>query len=195
MIATRTLPSSTRARPFELPLVAIHASVNELLANVQDALHHREPRGRCEEVDRPLQPAPGCEDETRRDDDDALRTRAEADVAAEAERLRLGPHVRHEERPRDRGDREHDRDVVAGAREDEPDRREHRSLAHAVGGRVEERAERRRLPAGTRERAVEDVEHGADDEDAGAEPVDEDRKSTRLNSSHPSISYAVFCLT
>src|SRR5690348_17589162 len=24
--------------------------------------------------------------------------------------------------------------------------------------------------------------------------VDEDRKSTRLNSSHPSISYAVFCL-
>src|SRR5690348_17835448 len=26
------------------------------------------------------------------------------------------------------------------------------------------------------------------------ERVDEDRKSTRLNSSHPSISYAVFCL-
>src|SRR5438876_7145081 len=25
-------------------------------------------------------------------------------------------------------------------------------------------------------------------------PKDEDRKSTRLNSSHPSISYAVFCL-
>src|SRR5690348_17979298 len=25
-------------------------------------------------------------------------------------------------------------------------------------------------------------------------PVPEDRKSTRLNSSHPSISYAVFCL-
>src|SRR5690348_18041067 len=25
-------------------------------------------------------------------------------------------------------------------------------------------------------------------------PDDEDRKSTRLNSSHPSISYAVFCL-
>src|SRR5690348_17562815 len=24
--------------------------------------------------------------------------------------------------------------------------------------------------------------------------IDEDRKSTRLNSSHPSISYAVFCL-
>src|SRR5690348_17452617 len=30
----------------------------------------------------------------------------------------------------------------------------------------------------------------------GADPAgrDEDRKSTRLNSSHPSISYAVFCL-
>src|SRR5690348_17490644 len=26
------------------------------------------------------------------------------------------------------------------------------------------------------------------------EPVPRDRKSTRLNSSHPSISYAVFCL-
>src|SRR5690348_17807334 len=25
-------------------------------------------------------------------------------------------------------------------------------------------------------------------------PITEDRKSTRLNSSHPSISYAVFCL-
>src|SRR4051794_41376912 len=30
---------------------------------------------------------------------------------------------------------------------------------------------------------------------AGVEPAElEDRKSTRLNSSHPSISYAVFCL-
>src|SRR5690348_17428190 len=28
----------------------------------------------------------------------------------------------------------------------------------------------------------------------GEEPGDRDRKSTRLNSSHPSISYAVFCL-
>src|SRR5438876_4448059 len=27
-----------------------------------------------------------------------------------------------------------------------------------------------------------------------ASTMDEDRKSTRLNSSHPSISYAVFCL-
>src|SRR5690348_17906205 len=29
---------------------------------------------------------------------------------------------------------------------------------------------------------------------AGAKPNTVDRKSTRLNSSHPSISYAVFCL-
>src|SRR6267143_3983070 len=36
--------------------------------------------------------------------------------------------------------------------------------------------------------AVEPVELGA------REPVRQDRKSTRLNSSHSSISYAVFCL-
>src|SRR4051794_41745251 len=30
--------------------------------------------------------------------------------------------------------------------------------------------------------------------DAAPRPFGEDRKSTRLNSSHPSISYAVFCL-
>src|SRR3712207_8124475 len=36
----------------------------------------------------------------------------------------------------------------------------------------------------------------ADDDRAGARGVDvEDRKSTRLNSSHANISYAVFCLT
>src|SRR3712207_8180939 len=29
---------------------------------------------------------------------------------------------------------------------------------------------------------------------AGAEPQEQDRKSTRLNSSHANISYAVFCL-
>src|SRR3712207_8713069 len=30
--------------------------------------------------------------------------------------------------------------------------------------------------------------------DVGVRPVEEDRKSTRLNSSHANISYAVFCL-
>ena len=60
------------------------------------------------------------------------------------------------------------------AGEDERDRGEHRTLADAVGGRVEEGAERRRLAAGPRQRAVEDVEDGADDEDARAEPVEEE---------------------
>src|SRR3712207_7864094 len=31
--------------------------------------------------------------------------------------------------------------------------------------------------------------------ESGEEPVPRDRKSTRLNSSHANISYAVFCLT
>src|SRR5690348_18012717 len=39
---------------------------------------------------------------------------------------------------------------------------------------------------------VADRLHHAAREQPGA--VEEDRKSTRLNSSHPSISYAVFCL-
>src|SRR2546430_3619495 len=32
------------------------------------------------------------------------------------------------------------------------------------------------------------------DDDLGLQPADRDRKSTRLNSSHSQISYAVFCL-
>ena len=67
-----------------------------------------------------------------------------------------------------------DRDVVPLAGQDEPDRRQHRALADPVGGRVEEGAERRRLPADARERPVEDVEDRADDEDGRAEPVEED---------------------
>src|SRR5689334_25448847 len=35
---------------------------------------------------------------------------------------------------------------------------------------------------------------GPDRGDVAARPTTEDRKSTRLNSSHSSISYAVFCL-
>src|SRR3712207_7235634 len=40
------------------------------------------------------------------------------------------------------------------------------------------------------------VQHRADElrARAPAEPLDRDRKSTRLNSSHDNISYAVFCL-
>src|SRR3712207_7531455 len=46
-------------------------------------------------------------------------------------------------------------------------------------------------------RAERDLEHAAVDEDVQRVPVgdaEEDRKSTRLNSSHANISYAVFCL-
>src|SRR5690625_6266808 len=35
---------------------------------------------------------------------------------------------------------------------------------------------------------------GHDHDEVGRELLDEDRKSTRLNSSHVAISYAVFCL-
>src|SRR3712207_7343779 len=36
--------------------------------------------------------------------------------------------------------------------------------------------------------------HACDDGSSGARRVSRDRKSTRLNSSHANISYAVFCL-
>src|SRR5438876_2489393 len=48
------------------------------------------------------------------------------------------------------------------------------------------------VASGTKEQTNEQVEVRG-----GLEPTDKliaDRKSTRLNSSHPSISYAVFCL-
>ena len=46
-------------------------------------------------------------------------------------------------------------------------------LADAVCRRVDEGAEWRRLASHTGQRAVEDVEQRADDEDAGSEPIDE----------------------
>src|SRR5207302_977673 len=82
-------------------------------------------------------------DEARGDDDDALGSGAEADVAAQAERLGLRPCVRHKEGAGHRRDRDDDRRVVPRAGEDERDRGEHGSLADAVRGRVEEGAERR----------------------------------------------------
>src|SRR3712207_7559477 len=42
--------------------------------------------------------------------------------------------------------------------------------------------------------AVERPDAGADEEDRRQQLDDRDRKSTRLNSSHANISYAVFCL-
>src|SRR4051794_35084049 len=110
-MATRTLPSSSRARPFELPLLAIRASRNELLADVQDALYDGEPRRCREQVDRPRKEAPRCEHEARGDHDDALRARAEAHVTAQPEGFGLRPHVRDEEGACDADDREHDRGV------------------------------------------------------------------------------------
>src|SRR5215471_15464369 len=129
MIATRTLPSSRWA----LPLLDATDSSGKLLADVQDALDDREPGRRREDEDRPGQAAPRCEDEAGRDDHDALCARAESDVATQAERLGLGAGVRDEEGADHRGYGEHDGPLHAVAREDECNRREHRSLADAVG--------------------------------------------------------------
>src|SRR5581483_11944729 len=111
MMATRTLPSSRRAWPFELPLVDIGASMAciQLLSDEEEALQDGDPGGGGEHDDRPLERAPGSEHEARGDHDDPLRSGAEADVAAQAERLRLRAGVRDEERAGDGRDREDDR--------------------------------------------------------------------------------------
>src|SRR5688572_31033792 len=44
------------------------------------------------------------------------------------------------------------------------------------------------------DRLAADVERRVDDDRAAGAAVEGDRKSTRLNSSHSQISYAVFCL-
>src|SRR3712207_8613138 len=48
----------------------------------------------------------------------------------------------------------------------------------------------------TSEAHIEELQARLEDHLTGApvDPVDRDRKSTRLNSSHANISYAVFCL-
>src|SRR3712207_8828143 len=58
-----------------------------------------------------------------------------------------------------------------GPEDDEPDGRQHGSARHGL-----------------------DVEEAARPADAGAVEEGQDRKSTRLNSSHANISYAVFSL-
>src|SRR5689334_24691666 len=55
-------------------------------------------------------------------------------------------------------------------------------------GRIRGQRARRSTPAGCRDRV------GARARGRRAPPLGRDRKSTRLNSSHSSISYAVFCL-
>src|SRR6185436_21072581 len=108
------------------------------------------------------------------DHDDALRARADPDVAAEPERLRLRAGVRDEERAGDREGGDGDREEVPLPREDVRHGGEHEPLADAVDERVEEGAEGRLLATDPRERAVEDVEDGADDERRGAGPEEED---------------------
>src|SRR3712207_8335650 len=51
-----------------------------------------------------------------------------------------------------------------------------------------------RLPLGVGRRRAGDAHHRDRDLPAGLEVQVGDRKSTRLNSSHANISYAVFCL-
>src|SRR5947199_295518 len=63
---------------------------------------------------------------------------------------------------------------LSAAGEDQGDRTEHEALAHPVGGRVEEGAERRRLAAGAGEGPVEDVEDRSDHEHGRPEPVEEE---------------------
>src|SRR6266581_5767960 len=64
------------------------------------------------------------------------------------------------------------------------------ALAETEGGlTLTDLAHRVQLPASTAHRLLSTLQRMGYVYQAG-----EDRKSTRLNSSHPSISYAVFCL-
>src|SRR5690348_17864979 len=65
---------------------------------------------------------------------------------------------------------------------------------HGVGRRQErpEERDRHRLGEPCASRGGRQVREHQIDDDGGERT--QDRKSTRLNSSHPSISYAVFCL-
>src|SRR5437773_7262720 len=78
-----------------------------------------------------------------------------------------------------------------------PTRRSSDLVDQAVHDHHPECGERQRQLRERREQTVHDRVHDAPflerDEDRPCEP-DEDRKSTRLNSSHITISYAVFCL-
>src|SRR3954469_7624137 len=168
MIATRTL-SSERVLPF---VEAISFLSQNLLADGQDSLEHRQPGGYRQQVDEPLQrDTERREDQSARDHDHALGPAADADVSLEPDQLGLRAGVGDEERTGHRGDAEDDGDVIACAREDERDRREHETFADPVRERIEEGAERRRLVALAGERPVEDVEDRPDDEEPGCEPV------------------------
>src|SRR4051812_28050794 len=146
----------------------------ELGAYRPDPLADGETGGHRAAGERPRGPPPRAEDEARRDHAHALGPRADADVPLEAERFGPRARVRDEERSRDGSEGERERDLVAVAVEDERDRAQHEALAHPIGRRIEEGAERRPLAAQSRERAVEDVEDRADDEDERAGQEEED---------------------
>ena len=101
----------------------------------------------------------------RRDEHDPLGPRHEPRLAPHPERLRLGARVAHEERADERHEDASQRDLVALIREHDRDRAQDQPLRQAVGGRVEEPAERRQLAVRAGQRAVEDVEDRARDED------------------------------
>src|SRR5919204_350288 len=73
------------------------------------------------------------------------------DVAAQAESLRFRAGVADEKGAGNGRERERERDGLVMALENKRDCAENSAFADAVGRRVEERAERRRLPAGARE--------------------------------------------
>src|SRR3712207_2349183 len=82
------------------------------------------------------------------------------------------------------------------ARPDAPERERRAPAAHDGHARAVARVARERLlylPALLPRHAVDERGVGLEDR-ARAELLRQDRKSTRLNSSHANISYAVFCL-
>src|SRR5690348_17957927 len=74
----------------------------------------------------------------------------------------------------------------------------HRAGGDAGGVLRRDRAVARRLSGphrgGTDASVILPIGGSAGEPEERREQQDEDRKSTRLNSSHPSISYAVFCV-
>src|ERR1044072_8416436 len=112
------------------------ARTAQLRADAPDALPDGEPRSRGEDADRPHERSPRREHEADGDHDDPFRPTADADVAAQAERLRAGARVADQERPGDGGEREPDADEVVVAREDERDRPEDDALADRKSTRL-----------------------------------------------------------
>src|SRR5438067_4952371 len=99
----------------------------------------------------------------------------------EDQRRSHGGADRGDGRDEDAGDRGHDARERVGKLHRLRRGDAHQFARVAIGGYRVERLPEERLP-------LEDLDRSHDGEDA------EDRKSTRLNSSHVSISYAVFCL-